>query len=153
MKFHNIFTNFALIHKRTLPLQFYGKTALYNIIATYLVRKLQILHPTYSSILPLLWNMIIFSPTSLLSTNGLRCCISMAKLPYITLSLHTFHVNYKYYTLRTFHPQLILPLSWNMIIFSLNLLLSTNGLNHCISMVKLPYITLSLHTFYVNCKC
>jgi len=113
---------------------------------------LRLTHPSLLNHTTLPWNMIIFSPTLLLSTNGLRCCISTVKLPYITLSLHTFYGNCKSYALPTFHPQPILPLSWNMIIFSPNMLLSTNGLRHCISIVKLPYITLSLHTCHVNCK-
>ena len=49
MQYHNIFTNFALIHKRTSLLHFHGKTALYNIIAAYFPCKLQILHPPHFS--------------------------------------------------------------------------------------------------------
>jgi hypothetical protein len=41
----NIFTNRALIHKRTSLLHFYTKTTLYNIIAAHLPLKLQILLP------------------------------------------------------------------------------------------------------------
>ena len=49
MKNDNLFTKLALIHKRTVPLHFHGKIALYNIIAAYLVHELQILHLTHTS--------------------------------------------------------------------------------------------------------
>jgi hypothetical protein len=99
MKYDNLSTNFALIYKWTLPLHLYGKTALCNTIAIHSILKLQMLHRTYSSILPLPCNMIIFLPTLLLSINGLYHCISTVKLPYITPSLHTLSVNYKCCTL------------------------------------------------------
>ena len=49
MKYDNLFTNFAPIHKRTSPLHFYGKSTLYNIIVTHFTCKLQILRFTHTS--------------------------------------------------------------------------------------------------------
>lgn len=45
MKYHNLLPNIAPIHKPTSPLHSYATTTLYNIIATHLPLKLQILLP------------------------------------------------------------------------------------------------------------